>query len=206
MNKKNLHPTQKKALALIKSKGGIIETNQAIHLGISRKTLYSLTEKNVLHRMKKGLYCLSKYASPDFSILFKMIPRGVLCLISALYIHELTTQIPHFIFLAIPRGYKPPPMKHLPMKYIHSPKESFETGVELHKIDDVEIRCYSKERTIADCFKHRNKIGLDVAIEALKMYWRKPGANISKLMHYARLSRVENIMNPYIEAVIDDST
>jgi predicted transcriptional regulator of viral defense system len=130
------------------------------------------------------------------------VPRGVICLISALAFHDLTTQIPHEVSVAIPRGAEKPRMDHPPVRFYRFSEAAFATGVETHELDGVEVRIYSPEKTVADCFKYRNKIGLNVALEALKSWRERKGANPDVLLEMAKVCRVESVLRPYLLAIL----
>jgi predicted transcriptional regulator of viral defense system len=130
------------------------------------------------------------------------VPRAVICLISALYFHELTTQIPHQVHFALPRDVKAPKIKHPPIKAFHLSEASYTAGIEEHTLDGVVVKMYSKEKTIADCFKFREKIGLNIALEALKDYLSRPGPDVLLVVKYAQVNRVENVMRPYLESLV----
>jgi len=130
------------------------------------------------------------------------IPKGVICLISALSFHELTTQIPHQVYIALPIDAEKPRLEYPPLRIFWLSQKVYSAGIENHKIDGIPVRIYGIEKTVADCFKFRNKIGLDVALEALRGYRRREGFNIETLLHYARIDRVERIIKPYLEAVV----
>ncbi|RLS59370.1 MAG: transcriptional regulator [Planctomycetota bacterium] len=130
------------------------------------------------------------------------IPNGVLCLISALAWHELTTQIPHEICVAIPRGAEPPRLSYPPVRHFWFSGPAYSEGIETHAVDGVPVRIYSREKTLADCFKHRNRIGLDTVLEALKAYRQQGRVNVESLLHYADICRVKRIIRPYLEAVL----
>jgi predicted transcriptional regulator of viral defense system len=115
------------------------------------------------------------------------VPRAVFCLISALYFHELTTQIPHSIYFALPRDVKTPKIHHPPIRVFHFSGEAYQAGIVEHTLDGVKVKIYDREKTIADCFKFREKVGMDVALEAIKDYLRQPKVNVSLLMKYAAL-------------------
>jgi predicted transcriptional regulator of viral defense system len=140
--------------------------------------------------------------NPDLAIIAMKIPKGVICLISALSYHEITTEIPHEVYLALPRGTEPPRLDYPPLRVFRFGRYAFEEGIEQHDVDGVLMRVYSPEKTLADCFKYRNKIGIDVALEALKNYRRRKQFNVDELMHYARVCRVERVMRPYVEATL----
>jgi len=127
----------------------------------------------------------------------------MVCLISALAHHGLTTQIPHAIDIALPSHANVPKADGVPLRIFWYPERSFRAGVEVVAIDSVSVRIYSVEKTIADCFKYRNKIGLDVAIEALRTYReRTPKPNRPKLTKFTEINRVQKIMRPYLEAIL----
>jgi len=164
-----------------------------------------LRDASVLERLGRGLYRLMEMpalGNPDLVSVALQAPGGVICLISALSYYELTTQIPHEVHLAIPRGMEPPRIKHPPTRIFTFSKPGFEEGVEIKKLDGVSVRIYVPEKTLADCFKYRNKIGLDVAVEALKLYRERRSLKVDDIMRYARVCRVERIIRPYLEATL----
>jgi predicted transcriptional regulator of viral defense system len=126
----------------------------------------------------------------------------VICLISALAFHEITTQIPHVIYLAVERGSRPPQIKQPPLRVFRFPRATFSAGIETRKTDGVTVRVYNPEKTLADCFKYRNKLGLDTALEALKLYRERRRVKIKELLRFARVCRVEKVMRPYLEALL----
>ena len=137
---------------------------------------------------------------PDLVQVSKLVPKSVVCLISALDFHNLTTQIPKKVYIALPREIKAPRVDYPPLDIVYLSKEPYSAGIEEHEIDGVAIRIYDKEKTIADCFKFRNKIGLDIAIEALKDYLSLGEINLDKLSSYAEIDRVKSIITPYVRA------
>ncbi|MEK6776062.1 MAG: hypothetical protein AABY87_04160 [bacterium] len=130
------------------------------------------------------------------------IPGGVICLISAPAFHEITTQIPHEVYLALKRGAEPPRLDHPPLRIFWFTGGAFTEGMEIHDVDHVSVRIYSPEKTIADCFKYRNKLGLDVAIEALKLYRDRKRLKVAELMKFAGVCRVEKVIRPYLESLL----
>jgi predicted transcriptional regulator of viral defense system len=186
--------------------GGMLRTSKATRLGIHPRTLYALRDAGEIEQVGRGLYRLSTappLSSPDLVPIAIRIPRAVVCLISALAHHGLTTQIPHAIDIALPSHAKVPKVDGIPVRVFWYPEPSFSAGVEVVAIDDVSVRVYSPEKTIADCFKYRNKIGLDVAIEALRAYRdRTPKPNRADLTKFAQINRVQKIIRPYVEAVL----
>ncbi len=185
--------------------GGLLRTNAALRAGIHPRTLYDMRDQGVVEELSRGLYRLADLpalSNPDLVTVALKIPAGVVCLISALAYHEITTQIPHEVHLALPRGTEPPRLKHPPLRVFWFTGHSFTEGIKTHKVDGIRLRVYSPEKTLADCFKYRNKIGLDTALEALRLYRSRKRPNVDELMKFARVCRVEKIMRPYLEALI----
>ena len=193
------------ARELIRRHGGLVRTREALDLGIHARTFYALRDAGILERLDRGLYRLSDLpplGDPDLVVVARKVPKGVLCLISALAWHELTTQVPHAVHVALPRGAEPPTLEYPPLRVFWFSGEAFSEGVETHRVDDVPERIYSPEKTLADCFKYRNKIGLDVAVEALRLYRGRRRMRVEELMRFARICRVERVMRPYLEALL----
>jgi predicted transcriptional regulator of viral defense system len=184
----------------------MLRTSKAIRLGIHPRTLYALRDTGEIETVGRGLYRLAAappLASPDWVSVALRLPRAVICLISALAHHSLTTQIPHTIDLALPSHSQVPRLDGLPIRAVWFSEPAYSAGVQVTNIDGVPIRIYSPEKTIADCFKYRNKVGVDIAVEALRTYrerHKKP--NRRALLHYAQVCRVEKIMRPYLEAIL----
>jgi predicted transcriptional regulator of viral defense system len=197
--------TEKKAARIFQDQGGVLTTTQALRSGIHARTLYRMRDSGLLERLDRGLFrlaALSPPADPDLISAAIRVPRGVLCLISALSFHGITTQIPHEIYLALPRGTEPPRLSSPPLRIFWFGGESYQAGIEQHRIDRIDLRVYSPEKTVADCFKMRNRIGADVAVEALRLYAASRSMDIDKLLHFARICRVEGVMRPYLEALL----
>jgi predicted transcriptional regulator of viral defense system len=196
-----------KAREVFTEHAGMLRTSKALRLGIHPRTLYALRDAGEIEQVGRGLYRLSTapaLSSPDLVPIAIRIPRAVVCLIiSALAHHRLTTQIPRAIDIALPSHANVPKVDGVPLRVFWYPERSLRVGVEVVAIDDVSVRIYSVEKTIADCFKYRNKIGLDIAIEALRTYReRTPKPNRAKLMKFAEINRVQKIMRPYLEAIL----
>ena len=195
---------EKDAIRIIKANKGTIRTNEAIKKRIHPRTLYSLRDKGVLQKISYGLYTLkqNKVVHPDFVTVALRIPNGVICLISALSFHNLTTQIPHKVWVAIKRDTFRPRINHPPVLIHQFSSQSFSSGVDKHIFDKISVKIYNPEKTIADCFKFRNKIGMSIVLEALSFYKERKTFNSAKLIKYAKICRVENIMKPYMESII----
>lgn len=193
------------ALHTFETHGGILSTSQALRLGIHPRTLYALRDEAKLERMERGLYRLANskpLGSPDLVTVALKVPKGVVCLISALAIHRMTTQIPHAVYLAIPANDQAPALQYPPLRLFWYSKTVYENGIVQEKMDRTPIRVYSPEKTLADCFKYRNKLGIDVCVEALNLYRRRGRMKMDLIERYAKLCRVERVMRPYLEAVL----
>jgi predicted transcriptional regulator of viral defense system len=196
----------KKARDIFRKHGGMLRTKDALRLGIHPRTLYDLRDGGELVPVARGLYRLATaplLGNPDWIAVAVKAPRAVICLISALAYHKLTTQVPHYIDIALPSHAQVPRLNGLPVRAFWFPQRAFAAGVEHVVQDRVRIRIYSPEKTIADCFKYRHKIGLDIAVEALRNYRQKVRKiPVQEILQYARLNRVERVMRPYLEAVL----
>ncbi len=185
--------------------GGVFRTREALDSGIQERTLYAMRDMGILERLARGLYRLAELeplSNPDLAIVGARVPQGVVCLISALAYHGLTTQIPRAVHIAISPKSSKPKLEWPPLKVWWFGGTAFTSGVEQHDIDGVEVAIYCREKTLADCFKYRNKTGLDVAVEALQLYRDEGDINAPLLMRYAGICRVANVMQPYVEALL----
>ena len=194
------------AKQVFRRQGGVLRTSEAIRLGIHPRTLYAMRDAGILERLSRGLYRLADLpplGNPDWVVVAMRVPSGVICLISVLAWHELTTQIPHEVYLALPRGAEPPRLVHPPIRVFWFTGKAFSEGIETQEVDGVvSVRICGVEKTLADCFKYRNKIGLDTVVEALKRYVSSRRVQIDKLMAFARICRVEKVMRPYLKALL----
>ncbi len=195
-----------KAMLVFKMHGGTLRTSDALKAGMHPRTLYSLRDQGKIEQVSRGVYRLADLppiSNPDLVSVALRIPRAVICLISALSFHRLTTQVPHKIAIALERGTEPPRIDFPPVSIHQFTKAAYTAGVEEHEIDGVKVLVYSPEKAIADSFKFRNRLGLDVVLEALKLYKGRSGRfNIEELLRYGRICRVDKIMKPYLEAMI----
>lgn len=192
---------EKKVINMFRARGGQMRMSEVIGQGIYRSALYSLVQKGALFRCAKGVYRLAD-AEPNLNLSLAtaslLYPKSIVCLISALAYHEITAQIPALVTLAMPRPSRTPCTGSPPIRVHRFSGAAFTEGVETHVIDGVPVKVYCKEKTIADCFKFRAKVGMDVAIDALQRYfWQRP--DIGRLMHYARICKVESVMSPYVQ-------
>lgn len=195
----------RKALKIFQGHGGMLRMANAIKAGVSKNTLYRMVDQHYLERMSRGLYRLADaepLGNPDLVAVAAKVPDGVVCLISALAYHNLTTQIPHEVHLAISRNSEPPRIDYPPVRSFRFSGEAFSEGIERPTVDGIKVPIYCREKTIADCFKFRNQVGLDTAIEAIKFYKNQPKRNVAKLLQYAAICRVEKKIRPYLEAIL----
>ena len=193
------------AKQVFEKQGGILKTSEAIRYGIHPRTLYYMRDHDYLDTLSRGTYHLKDLepvSNIDIITIASRVKSGVVCLISALSYHEITTEIPHEIYMAISRKTSYPKLKHPPARFFRFSETAFKAGIEIHVISGVNVKIYSPEKTIADCFKYRNKLGLDVALEALKLWRKNKNIRIDKLMEYAKICRVYNVMKPYVEAML----
>ena len=190
-------------LQLVRQKG-FLRASDLASTGVPRVVLARMTAGGLLERAARGLYRLPNSTGSEYESLLmvaKKVPQGVFCLLSALQFHGLTTQLPRQVWLAMPRGSHAPRIDYPPLKMVQFSGESYGEGIETHVRDQVSMRIYSAAKTVADCFKHRNKIGLDVALEALKDARAQGKASADDLWRYAKVCRVANVMRPYMEAL-----
>jgi predicted transcriptional regulator of viral defense system len=186
-------------------KHSILRSRDLSAEGIPRTVLTRMLANGQLARIGRGLYTLpdrpiSKHTT--LSEVASRCPQGVVCLLSALRLHELTTQSPYEVWLAIPNNARTPRIDYPPLRVVRFSGPALSEGIEERKIDGVNVRYTNVPKTIADCFKYRNKIGLDVALEALNEAWNSKRFQMDELWHYARICRVSNVIRPYLESLI----
>ena len=193
----------KSALQVFK-KNKVMRSTEIFAQGIQPRTLYEMRDEGLLVQEGRGLYRLANeqiWSDPDLALVSLRIPKGVVCLISALYFHQLTTQIPHEVYLALPKDSEKPRLQYPPIRFFWVSPEPFKAGIEKHTIDNVEVKVYSVAKTISDCFKFRNKIGMDVALEALREGLSQKRCTPEQILRFSRVNRVERVMLPYLEAL-----
>lgn len=192
------------AVKIFRSNAGILRMSEAMQSGISRKTLYAMRDEGVLEQLSRGVYRLAALPgleAPDLVAVASRVPNGVVCLISALAFHELTTQVPHAVDVAIARGAEKPRIDYPPINVYWFSGKAFTAGIETPTVDGKEIRIYSAEKSVADAFKYRTKIGMEVALEALRNWRARRRGSVESLLEYARICRVERVVRPYLEAM-----
>jgi predicted transcriptional regulator of viral defense system len=183
---------------------GLIRPRDLTERGLPTVALTRLVRQGRLQRVGRGLYALPDRPVSEHNALAEVArkhPQAIVCLLSALRFHGLTTQSPFEVWLAIPNKARAPKMDYPPLRIVRFSGVALTRGVEDHVIDGVPVRVTSVARTVADCFKFRNKIGLDVALEALQEGWRAKRASMDELWRYATLCRVANVMRPYMESL-----
>jgi predicted transcriptional regulator of viral defense system len=193
------------AITLFQRHGGTLRTSEALRLGVHPRTLYAMRDSGVLEQLSRGLYRLAELpplANPDLVTVALKVPQAVICLVSALAFHELTTQIPHTVDVALHNGATRPTLDYPPLRVFWFSGPAWSEGIETYRVDEVPVRIYNPEKSVADSFKYRRKIGLDLALEALKLYRRGEKVDVGRLLHYARICRVERVMRPYLEALL----
>ena len=186
------------------SQKGLLRASDLDAIEAPRVVLTRLAAAGLLDKVGRGLYRLPSHPGSEhegLATIATKVPQAVFCLLTALQFHELTTQLPRQIWIAMPRGSHVPRIEYPPIKMVQMTGDVYSEGVETVERDGVTLRVYGIAKTVADCFKHRNKIGLDVALEALKDVRAKRKASADDLWRYAKICRVANIMRPYLEAV-----
>jgi predicted transcriptional regulator of viral defense system len=185
-------------------KHGIVRPRDIEAIGLPREYLLRLHRQGKIVRSGRGLYSLPDAAITErhsYAEVSRRVPGGVFCLLSALAFHEITTQSPASVWIALPQGARRPAISSPSLRVFRLSGASLTEGIEKHKVEGVPIHVYSAAKTVADCFKFRNKIGLDVAIEALKDSLRQKKATVNEIYHYAKVCRVSNVIRPYMETL-----
>jgi len=188
------------------ARGGLVRAHETKVRGVHTHVLTRLVREGKLERASRGWYRLPLpgYQMTEHHGLVlaaTAAPKGVVCLISALQFHEIGTQLPRRVWMALPRGARTPAIEYPPVRAVHVSGEAFTAGVEEHTIEGREVRIYDVAKTVVDCFKFRNTIGMDVALEALNEGWRERKFKMADVAEYARICRVWNVMRPYLEAI-----
>jgi predicted transcriptional regulator of viral defense system len=172
--------------------------------GWSPQLLIRLHQSGKLQRFSRGLYGLPSLEFTEHQSLIEVcqrVPKAVLCLLSALQFHEIGTQLPHEVWIALPEGHQTPAPSYPALRITRLRGMAYSAGIQTVTDHGAPIRVYSAAKTVTDCFKFRNKVGLDVALEALKDAWRSRKVTMADLSRFARINRVERVMQPYLEAI-----
>ncbi len=181
---------------------GILRPRDLDRYNLPRQYLHRLYQRGELVRLARGLYALPNHDLTEHHNLAEastQMSHGVICLLSALRFHNLTTQLPREVWMAIEQKAWRPTGLATPLRLVYMSGQAFEAGVETHEIEGVAVRVYSAAKTVADCFKFRNKIGLDIATEALRDYRRQHRQGLDALWRYAKIDRVDRVMRPYLD-------
>lgn len=193
------------ALAVIRRHGGIARTRDLLCQGIHPRTIAAMVESGAVLRISRGLYQFvdaDPQSMESLATATVAVPRGVVCLLTALVFHELTTQNPPEIYMAVERNSWRSKVDYPPIRIFTMSGDSFGAGIIEETIAGLKVRLYDAEKTICDCFKFRSIVGEDIAIEALKDWLRRPGRDIEKLLSYARICRVESLVRRYLQAML----
>ena len=183
---------------------GLARPRELGRLGISRTRLLRLVRSGHVERRARGIYAVAGHTTTPMHALAqtaKRVPGGVLCLLTALRFHGLTTQSPAEVWMALPVKARRPRLDYPRLRLARFSPAALRTGVEVHRLEGVEVRVYSAAKTVADCFKYRHKIGIDVAVEALRDFTRKHRGGADELARCARICRVARVMQPYLDAL-----
>jgi predicted transcriptional regulator of viral defense system len=196
--------SEKQRLYDFAKQSGILRVRDVTALGIHPENLRRLTAEGILTRATRGVYYLADADITENHTLAevcKRVPAAVICLLSALRFHELTTQSPWDVWLAIDRKARKPRLEYPALRIARFSGSALTEGVEVHQIEGVTVKVFSPAKTVVDCFKYRNKIGLDVALEAIRDYLRAYRGGMDDLWRFAKICRVANLMRPYLEAI-----
>lgn len=184
---------------------GLVRARDLAEEGIPRQYLTIACERGLLERMDRGLYALPGALQTEHRSLIEVcarVPNGVICLLSALQYHGITTQSPYEVWVAIGESSKVPKLSTVQLRIARFSEATLTAGIQTQILDGAELRVFNPAKTVADCFKYRNKIGVDVAVEALRDYLRLRKGSIDELVEYAHICRIERVMDPYMEALI----
>ena len=184
--------------------GGVLRTAPALRAGVHPRDLYALRDAGVLEQISRGVYRLADlppFGEPDLVTVALRVPKAVIALVSALHFHGLTTEIPHEVSVALPKGTSRPRLDWPPLRVYWLSGAMFTSGIETHEHDGVRLRVYGAAKTVADCFKFRNRLGIEVAVEALRTGIEERKITPAELLRAARTCRVGEIVRPYLEAL-----
>lgn len=196
--------TQEAQVLALAASMSLLRARDVAALTLPTIILSRLVRDGRLKRMGRGVYSLPDRPLSEHTSLAEAalrVPRGVICLLSALRVHGLGTQAPHQVWLAIPQNSPTPRVEHPSLRPVRMSGPALSEGVQSMRIDGLDVPIFNVAKTIADCFKYRNKIGIDVALEALRDGWKQRKVSMDELSYYADIDRVSNVMRPYMESV-----
>ena len=206
VNKTTHHRGAAARLLRLAGKQPVLRAREVARQGIHTSTLTRMTRSGVLEKVGPGRYRLPRRTGitehHDLAVATASVPRSVVCLVSALRFHDLGTQLPAEVWIAVPRGTRVPRVSAPPLRIVNISPAVFDLGIEEHRIEGQTVRVYSLARTVADCFRFRNRIGLDVALEALTEAWRSKRLKLDELNRIAKKLRVLHVMQPYLETIV----
>jgi predicted transcriptional regulator of viral defense system len=194
---------QDRVLKLIRTLG-IARPTDLTARGVPRGQLYRLVRAGLVERRARGIYVEKRHpvtAEHTLAQVAKRVPGGVLCLLTALRFHGLTTQNPAEVWIALPENARRPRLDYPRLRVARFSEATLTVGIEIHRLEKVDVRVYSAAKTVADCFRYRNKVGIDVAIEALRDFTRRHRGGATELARFARICRVTRVMQPYLDAI-----
>lgn len=197
------HRRREQALELFRELG-VVRPVDLKSRGISRGVLYRLVRDGQVQRQARGIYVATEHAfSAEHTLVHvaKRVPAGVFCLLTALRFHDLTVQSPAEVWIALPASARRPRLDYPRLRVARFSGQALTEGIETHRIENVEVRVYSAAKTVADCFKYRNKVGIDVAIESLREFQRSHRGGATDLARFAQICRVSRVMQPYLDAI-----
>ena len=200
-----MNTKEKKFIEFLKKRGGMVSYKEIIKAGFNKAFLRNNLDSGQIQKVDRALYRLSDnftLSNPDLVAVSIKVSKGVVCLLSALAFYEVTSEIPHHVNIAIPRGAWANKINYPPVKFYHFASKAWKAGIEKFEIEGHQIKVYSLAKTIADCFKFRNKIGMNIAREALKIAITEKGVQPKEIMRYAEICRVDNIIKPILEAML----
>jgi predicted transcriptional regulator of viral defense system len=192
-------------ISFFQNHGGITRFSTIIKAGFHPDSLIALEKEKKVEKIARGLYRLTNYtfgSHPDLVTAYLQAPRGVICLLSALSFHEATNEIPHYVDIAIPQGSHANKITYPPVRFYRFSPKAWKGGIEYREIGGHNVKIYGLAKTIADCFKFRNKIGMDLARDALKIAITEKGIKPNEIMQHAKICRVDNIVKPILEAML----
>lgn len=194
---------EQRTKSFFRRKGGVLRTAELLAAGIHPRFIYRLRDDGEIIELSRGVFRLAdlpEMENTDLVAVGKRVPHGVVCLISALSFHDLTDEIPHEVYLAVRRGTSKPQIDYPPTRVFHFSAATFSAGIRTHNLEGHKVNIYTPEKTIADCFKFRHQIGLDVAIGGLKRCLTKKGSR-AKILEFAKKCRVAEVIKPYLGAI-----